>query len=1064
MSDIIEKSTVNIIKQIGVSAALLLLLGCVYYNTFYNAEQSFDKALKIIEDSPTADDEVPAGAKKLLNSAIEKSNIVLQKFPDSKYVDDAYYIIGQASFLKGDNTTAERYFNKLLSEYADSPYRAECNIWLAYAHFKMGYVDSAQTRIKEILNLGETRKSDKYLLYKIMGEIQLEKDSLNQAFFYLQKAADFANTDSKRAFIYGKLVSLAENSNDLESAIGFIEQLQIFSTNDQVKEDAKFKWIEYNRQIGNYNIVLEELDKMLQDSNNERLYLTLELERAKTLIAGRDFVDARVALDAILANKTYQRKPKTADACYLLGKLAFTEDFDLPLALTYLDSVSRISTRSNYKTEVRDLTKKIEKYQNLLAEFDALASAGTPDKTELTPVETEPVISDSTALAPLGFPTEVPGSGSAPAVTPDSLLFTVSEMLLFEFQQTDRALEYYRELVTDYPDSKFVPQSLFVLQNFSDKNDDRWGQILKERFPTSVYTLGFQDSTFAASSFDPLDSLRDAAWQLLPASPLNARTAFDTIARENQDDRSAYIAAFITDNYLNDLDETIRRYQEFLEQYPDSENSSLVKARLDDLRKAIEDRKAAVVGWVDHYYPKLEIRSLDSTFFVLGQTDTVLAAEKSDSLSLAFGPSSVWFFAAADKVYRKTQTDSVIIHKTFPEIEVLATDSSLIVYADADTFLQASWQQTLILSSGSKSQDIRFSGDSLLLSIMDNTPLYDVHEFDEQLALLAPEVAADTTKTDSSAVAQQPEIINPVSDPDTTRMIENADILPSQTVQSQPDSASKPPEVNPVETVNLDFIPAESPVSDKPALLADSSTVPDSSLSAVEKAAEPSVNPEVSAEQPSDSVTDSGELTSKPHAPAAPDYSIATSVIPELSKDTLLAASGDTAVIALNSDTIPLTEEPDTLLIPQTSGFNDAVGGTDAAAPSADSETFSTAWENYLIKPGDMLTGIAKKEYQDYSKWVDIYEWNRTEIGDDPNLIYPFHDLRLLKKTAGTRLIPQRSVHIVMTGETLWSIAGTVYNDPRAWIILYLDNTELIDQNDGLLYPGMELQVRSSLQ
>ncbi|NOZ08159.1 MAG: outer membrane protein assembly factor BamD [FCB group bacterium] len=1058
---IIQRSAVIIFKRFVLAAALVLLLGCVYYNTFYNAEQSFGKALKIIEDSPAADDEVPAGAKKLLDSAIEKSNIVLQKFPESKYVDDAYYIIGQASFLKGDNTTAERYFNKLLSEYPDSPYQAECNIWLAYAHFKMGYVDSAQTRIKDILNLGETRKSDKYLLYKIMGEIQLEKDSLNNAFLYLQKAADFANTDSKRSYIYGKLVSLAENNNDLESAIGFLEQLQIFSTNDQVKEDAKFKWIEYNRQIGNFNIVLEELDKMLQDSNNERLYLTLELERAKTLIAGRDFVDARIALDDILANKTYQRKPKTADACYLLGKLAFTEDFDLPLALTFLDSVSRISTRSNYKTEVRDLTKKIEKYQNLLAEFDAVSSAGVPEETESSVDEMEPALADSTDRMPLGYPSELSDSKSGPAATPDSLLFTVSEMLLFEFQQTDRALEYYQELVKDYPDSKFVPQSLFVLQNFSRNGDDRWGQILKERFPTSVYALGFQDSTFAASSFDPLDSLRDAAWQLLPASPTDARAAFDEIATKNEDDQAAYIAAFITDNYLNDLNETIRRYQEFLEQYPDSKNTSIVTKRLDELREAIEERKAAVVGWVDHYYRKLGIRSADSTLFVMGNADTILTAAKLDSISLAFGPSSVWFFGDMENVYQKTITDSLVIKKTFPEVSIVSADSSMLVYADADTFLQASWQQTLILSAGAKSQDIRFSNDSLLLSIMDNTPLYDIHEFDEQLALLAPEEAADTTQVDSSEVARQPTMENPVLDSDTALIPDSALFAqpPAAQLVGTPDSLSQL--AGSPDTVKTDFQPGEMTVPEKPVFSSDSLTASDN----LQAAGEEVIQPLPGSGTPPLQLADSAAVSEKSDLPVLQADTLLTGRSADIGKDTLQVSTGaDSAAVP---DSMPEFDmgKIDTVEVSEISKADDSILTPDITEPSVPSETFDTVWKNYLIKPGDMLTGIAKKEYQDYSKWVDIYEWNRTEIGDNPNLIYPFHELRLLKKTTDAiEIAAERSVHIVQSGETLWSIAETVYHDPRAWIILYLDNTELIEQNKGLLQPGMKLVVRSSLK
>ena len=84
---------------------------CAYFNTFYNAETSYEKALNIIEESPIFDEvEVPEQAKKLLAEAMENSRIILEKYPDSKYVDNAIYIIAKSSFLRDEVAVAESYF------------------------------------------------------------------------------------------------------------------------------------------------------------------------------------------------------------------------------------------------------------------------------------------------------------------------------------------------------------------------------------------------------------------------------------------------------------------------------------------------------------------------------------------------------------------------------------------------------------------------------------------------------------------------------------------------------------------------------------------------------------------------------------------------------------------------------------------------------------------------------------------------------------------------------------------------------------------------------------------
>ena len=59
----------------------------------------------------------------------------------------------------------------------------------------------------------------------------------------------------------------------------------------------------------------------------------------------------------------------------------------------------------------------------------------------------------------------------------------------------------------------------------------------------------------------------------------------------------------------------------------------------------------------------------------------------------------------------------------------------------------------------------------------------------------------------------------------------------------------------------------------------------------------------------------------------------------------------------------------------------------------------------------------------------------------------------MLQKIA-TEHIPvqeEPEIYLVKAGDTLWSIAENLYSDPKAWIILYIDNEALLERNDGLL-------------
>lgn len=122
------------------------------------------------------------------------------------------------------------------------------------------------------------------------------------------------------------------------------------------------------------------------------------------------------------------------------------------------------------------------------------------------------------------------------------------------------------------------------------------------------------------------------------------------------------------------------------------------------------------------------------------------------------------------------------------------------------------------------------------------------------------------------------------------------------------------------------------------------------------------------------------------------------------------------------------------------------------------------AWEEYMILPGDFLIKIANKEYGDFRMWRKIYEWNRDQIGNNPNIIYPYQFLNLMKdRELVKETKPVFFTYNVQPGDNLWNIAGKQYGDPKSWIILLWDNEKVIKNSNGILTPGMSLLLREKL-
>ncbi|HDD55797.1 MAG TPA: LysM peptidoglycan-binding domain-containing protein [Chloroflexi bacterium] len=63
--------------------------------------------------------------------------------------------------------------------------------------------------------------------------------------------------------------------------------------------------------------------------------------------------------------------------------------------------------------------------------------------------------------------------------------------------------------------------------------------------------------------------------------------------------------------------------------------------------------------------------------------------------------------------------------------------------------------------------------------------------------------------------------------------------------------------------------------------------------------------------------------------------------------------------------------------------------------PQVQARPETSAVKHYQIQEGDTLSSIAKKFYDDASKYMVIYEANKDTIGADPNLIKVEQELKI---------------------------------------------------------------------
>ncbi len=159
-----------------------------HYNVYWNGNESFEKALKIIEETYVDDyhEVLPifvygneAQIKSVtadLDRAQEKASKAIQKhsmrFKGKEHVnwiDDSYFLIGKAYFYKKEFVSARRTFNYIIQEFPDDDLRFDAMLWLARTHNQKGEFEKAENILLELQSMQQTE----IIPYKTLQEIPL---------------------------------------------------------------------------------------------------------------------------------------------------------------------------------------------------------------------------------------------------------------------------------------------------------------------------------------------------------------------------------------------------------------------------------------------------------------------------------------------------------------------------------------------------------------------------------------------------------------------------------------------------------------------------------------------------------------------------------------------------------------------------------------------------------------------------------------------------------------------------------------------------------------------------
>ena len=592
--------------------ALIGLTSCAYYNTFYNAEEYFAEAQKVTRENQS--ETVSRDEINLYSKAIEKSKKLLTNYPDSKYRDDAQFIIAKSYYFKGDYLLAKRYFEDLTSLYSNSPHTDEVPLWIGRCLVKTGDLEMARYEASRVLRSDANRglQADALLL---MGEIAVQQDSLELAEDYLVQVIERSPDGFTKAQAQFQVGRMRENKKDYDGALSAYETVSRYKPSESLKVEAIIRQTSMLKALNRDEDAVEMIQDMLLSDKFVEIRGQLEVELGKLYLVMNEVEKAKSKFTTIVED--YNRTDVSAEASYYLGELYLTKENDYKEAKTAFANVKTQSARSPLVNKAVQRNKQIERYQKIQLDYTnhERGLAGLPPMTKAKKNNPRNRNSRTSARGRAKGGRNITPEQAAAArrfegkkeevviveVSSDDSLriakhmeenrYSLAEYMLFEFTRVDTTLELLTSLETSTLDSSMKHQSAYMQYYAieSIRGDSVGGQAalrhIENAYPLYYQTI-MNESEEVEEVRDPNeDHFNSISTVFEGGDTARASRAYlammgDSTVSKSLRSKSCFNHAWLNDHYLFDKTAAIESYTYMVDHFADDPLAKTARNRL----------------------------------------------------------------------------------------------------------------------------------------------------------------------------------------------------------------------------------------------------------------------------------------------------------------------------------------------------------------------------------------------------------------------------------------------------------------------------------------------------
>jgi len=538
-----------------------------------------------------------------IGNLIRKASLVIDRHQNSKFIDDAYLIIGKGRLIKGDIKNATETFKYINSIDHDETTQASALIYLYQIYIDQKDFESAlnvENFIKEV-PLNTSQKTDfilnKAYYHQVKNEIPIAVALLNEEITHIKSKVQKA----RLYFVLGQLFQSQGKNNLAEENF------------NQVKNNKPTYELLLNAQIASKKLTgqVGDLENMLKEPKNLDKQSEIYLALGQISYANKDFEKTRGYW-----SKASNNNPNKGELYLKLGQLFVSPLKRYPEAALYYDSAATFLPSSHIEYNSAQKLKKNWAYFNQLNSVisveDSLQILGRKSTEELSQTYQKYIKAKTKKLDSLQKKTEGKSNTIVtytrrPTSPEQQSFYFYNDMARiqgsqeFNFKWGNRALEDFwnRKNKNTTTGSEIVSSSIAEVKkaNTPDSNSavsedslQKWLATLpREPIQITNSNKKIEQSLFKLAKFTKLEIGID---ELAKANLLNLLNRFPNTEFEAE---SLYLL------YLTSSDEKKLYREKLAERYPDSYFRQLI-LKLETGNLSLNKEEEAQKAYEKAYY------------------------------------------------------------------------------------------------------------------------------------------------------------------------------------------------------------------------------------------------------------------------------------------------------------------------------------------------------------------------------------------------------------------------------------------------------------------------------